>query len=83
MYVYTSLLGNHHNQFVDVLVMLSHCTRTPAFIVAAVSLKRKVIAFFSWVLRSIPVYRPRDLAKWCQGTIHSKDNGNLFYTYRS
>jgi 1-acyl-sn-glycerol-3-phosphate acyltransferase len=45
--------------------------RTPSFIIAEVSLKRKVIAFFAKILRCVPIHRPRDVALAGEGTIQS------------
>lgn len=53
---------------------LSRTGRTPSFIVAEVSLKRKVIAFFAKILRCIPIHRPRDVAIPGEGNVSSDQN---------
>lgn len=65
-------VGNHRNQFVDAMIMFSRTGRTPSFIIAEVSLKRKVIAFFAKILRCVPIHRPRDVAMAGEGTIQSE-----------
>ncbi len=64
--------GNHRNQFVDAMMMFCKTGRTPSFIIAAVSMKRKIIAWFARVLKCIPVERPRDTAALGEGFIHSE-----------
>lgn len=53
--------------------MFCHTRRTPSFIIAAVSLKRQLIAIFARALRCIPIARPRDLATDGTGTIQSEN----------
>jgi len=38
------------------------CGREVGFLIAAVSLKRKMVGFFAKAMNSIPVTRPQDLA---------------------
>eukprot|EP00005_Dracoamoeba_jomungandri_P008586 CAMPEP_0174266534 /NCGR_PEP_ID=MMETSP0439-20130205/30573_1 /TAXON_ID=0 /ORGANISM="Stereomyxa ramosa, Strain Chinc5" /LENGTH=598 /DNA_ID=CAMNT_0015353561 /DNA_START=1 /DNA_END=1797 /DNA_ORIENTATION=- len=64
-------VGNHNNQFIDVMILLCHAGRQIAFVTAAVSLKRKVIGFFAKILQSIPVTRLRDISVVCTGKIHT------------
>lgn len=59
----------HANQFVDPTMLLSTCTRPIGFLMAAVSLKRRLVGFFGRMLNSIPVERAQDYAKKCSGKI--------------
>ena len=59
----------HCNQFVDPIILISSSTRSIGFLMAAVSLKRKIVGFFGRMLDSIPVDRAQDYAKKCSGNI--------------
>ena len=53
--------GNHNNQFIDALILRSTCRRRVRFIIAAKSLRRRLIAFFSTLMECVPVSRPQDV----------------------
>lgn len=69
----------HCNQFVDPIILISSSTRPIGFLMAAVSLKRKVIGFFGRMLNSIPVDRAQDHSKKCSGLVSLSlaDESNL------
>lgn len=69
----------HCNQFVDPIILISSSPRPIGFLMAAVSLKRKIVGFFGRMLNSIPVDRAQDHSKKCSGTISllSTDESNL------
>lgn len=54
-------VGNHQNQFVDGLLLLTNCRRSVRFLVATKSMKRAFIGFFASLMRSIPVQRRQDV----------------------
>ena len=66
----------HCNQFVDPIILISSCPRPIGFLMAAVSLKRRIVGFFGRMLNSIPVVRAQDYAKKCTGTIFLKNEDN-------
>lgn len=69
----------HCNQFVDPIILISTSQRPVSFLMASVSLKRKIIGFFGRMLNSIPVSRAQDYAKKCSGKVYicDYDNTNL------
>lgn len=60
----------HCNQFVDPVILISSCPRSIGFLMAAVSLKRRIVGFFGRMLNSIPVVRAQDHVKKCSGKIY-------------
>ncbi|KAH9048167.1 hypothetical protein EDB84DRAFT_1458769 [Lactarius hengduanensis] len=63
----------HSNQFLDLLLALQvyrETGRRPAFLVAAKSMKRRVVGFLAKSLSSIPVARAADDAKAGTGKVH-------------
>ena len=69
----------HCNQFVDPIILISTSPRPVSFLMAAVSLKRRIIGFFGRMLNSIPVSRAQDYARKCTGKIFldESDGSNL------
>lgn len=59
----------HCNQFVDPIILISCSPRPIGFLMAAISLKRRIIGVFGRMLGSIPVDRAQDHAKKCTGRI--------------
>lgn len=68
----------HCNQFVDPLILISTCPRPIGFLMAAISLKRRIIGFFGKMLNSIPVERAQDYSQKCSGLVfvHPDDSSN-------
>jgi glycerol-3-phosphate O-acyltransferase / dihydroxyacetone phosphate acyltransferase len=64
----------HCNQFVDPIILISSCPRPIGFLMAAISLKRRIVGFFGKMLNSIPVDRAQDYAKKCSGRIFIASN---------
>jgi len=65
----TIFVANHANQFVDPMMLISTVPRVVRFLIAAKSLKRRIIGDFARALLSIGVDRPQDLAKKGSGTL--------------
>lgn len=63
------LAGNHANQFIDGLVMLTSSPRDVRFLVAKKSMDRPAVGFFAKQLKSIAVLRPQDIAKFGPGKV--------------
>jgi glycerol-3-phosphate O-acyltransferase/dihydroxyacetone phosphate acyltransferase len=61
--------GNHANQFIDSVVMLSTCQRTISYLMAAKSYNRRIIGDIAWAMGAVPVKRAQDSAKPGKGTI--------------
>ncbi|KAK7195260.1 glycerol-3-phosphate acyl transferase [Novymonas esmeraldas] len=53
--------GNHQNQFIDALMMNSHCGRPVRFLMAEKSFRQPVISTFGRMFNSVPVVRPQDV----------------------
>lgn len=53
--------GNHQNQFIDALMMHSHCGRPVRFLMAEKSFHRPVIGTLGRIFNSVPVVRPQDV----------------------
>ncbi|KPI85434.1 putative glycerol-3-phosphate acyltransferase [Leptomonas seymouri] len=53
--------GNHQNQFIDALMMNSHCGRPVRFLMAEKSFRQPVIGQFGRMFNSVPVIRPQDV----------------------
>ncbi|GET85510.1 glycerol-3-phosphate acyltransferase, putative [Leishmania tarentolae] len=53
--------GNHQNQFIDALMMHSHCGRPVRFLMAEKSFHRPVIGTLGRMFNSVPVVRPQDV----------------------
>ena len=61
--------GNHANQFIDSVVMLSTCQRTISYLIADKSYNRRIIGDIAWAMGAVPVKRAQDSAKAGTGTI--------------
>lgn len=46
----------------DPILVMDHCPRDIGWLVAAASMKRRVVGTFARALNSIPVARPQDMA---------------------
>ncbi|KAG5512339.1 hypothetical protein GH5_08187 [Leishmania sp. Ghana 2012 LV757] len=53
--------GNHQNQFIDALMMNSHCGRPVRFLMAEKSFHQPVIGTLGRMFNSVPVVRPQDV----------------------
>jgi len=60
--------GNHRNQFIDAVSLLSTCQRTLSYLVAEKSWNRKVVGHIAWAMGAVPVKRAQDSAKEGTGT---------------
>jgi glycerol-3-phosphate O-acyltransferase / dihydroxyacetone phosphate acyltransferase len=65
-------VGNHANQFVDGIMMLSTCEHKISYLMAEASWKRRVIGDLAWALDVVPVKRPQDYHHAGTGTISLK-----------
>ena len=65
----TIFVGNHSNQFVDALVLLSQLPRDISFLIAQKSMNRPVIGHIARALRSVPVVRAQDVAVPGEGVL--------------
>ncbi|CAK74407.1 unnamed protein product (macronuclear) [Paramecium tetraurelia] len=72
------LYGNHNNQFIDPLLIISNMTRKINFIAAAKSMRKPIIGDIGKALGGIPVERPQDLAKIGSGILKKYDGTYLF-----
>ncbi len=54
--------GNHANQYVDALQVMTNCRHRVGFLVARKSYNHPIVGFFARVLGCIPVNRPQDTA---------------------
>lgn len=73
------VVAPHCNQFVDPIILISTSPRPVCFLMAAVSLKRRIVGFFGRMLNSIPVSRAQDYSKKCRGKVYieESDGANL------
>lgn len=53
-------VGNHANQFVDGIMMLSTCEHKISYLMAEASWKRRIIGDIAWALDVVPVKRAQD-----------------------
>ncbi|KPA73576.1 putative glycerol-3-phosphate acyltransferase [Leptomonas pyrrhocoris] len=53
--------GNHQNQFIDALMMNSHCGRPVRFLMAEKAFHQPVIGRVGRLFNSVPVIRPQDV----------------------
>jgi len=56
------LTGNHNNQFVDGIILLTNCDRQVSFMIAQKSFDRPLVGFLAKAFHCIPVSRPQDIA---------------------
>lgn len=54
------ICGNHSNQFIDPMAIMSYCNRAISFTMAASSYSKPVVGSVAKALKVIPVYRPED-----------------------
>lgn len=69
-------IGNHANQFIDSVVMLSTCQRTISFLIAEKSYNRRIVGDIAWAMGGLPVARSQDSAMEGKGTITFDPNVN-------
>lgn len=65
----TIFVGNHSNQFVDALVLLTQLPRNVSFLIADKSLHRPIIGHLARALKSVSVVRSQDIAEAGVGRI--------------
>lgn len=63
------ICGNHANQFIDPMVIMSYCNRDISFTMAASSYKKPVVGQLARSVKVIPVKRPEDSKYKGQGTV--------------
>lgn len=61
--------GNHSNQFVDGIMVLTTAQHRVGFLIAEKSYNHPIIGTFAKLAGAVPVQRPQDSAKKCTGTI--------------
>lgn len=71
------LTGNHNNQFVDGVVLLTNCSREISFMIAEKSFKRPVVGFLAKAFGCIPVSRPQDSGFRGAGVVHCGGTASL------
>lgn len=69
------LTGNHNNQFVDGLLLLSNCPREISFMIAKKSWDRPLVGFLARCFHCIPVSRPQDAALKGDGLVYGNGSG--------
>jgi len=65
-------VGNHANQFVDAIMMVSTCEYKISYLIAEKSWNRRVIGDMAWALGAVPVKRAQDSAKKGTGALSMK-----------
>jgi len=65
-------VGNHANQFVDAIMMVSTCEHQISYLIAEKSWNRRIIGDMAWALGAVPVKRAQDSAKKGTGSISMK-----------
>jgi len=71
------LTGNHNNQFIDGLVLVSNCSRQISFMIAQKSWERPLVGFLARSFHCFPVARPQDSAFRGAGCVTSDGKGRL------
>ena len=71
--------GNHQNQFVDGIMLLSYTNRHLGFLIAKKSFDKPVIGHFAKLIGAIPVVRKEDMAKVGVGKISFEIDGDVCY----
>lgn len=61
--------GNHANQFIDSVVMLSTCQRTISYLIAEKSYNRRIVGDIAWAMGAVPIKRAQDSVKAGTGMI--------------
>mmetsp|Transcript_5986 Transcript_5986/g.7629 ORF Transcript_5986/g.7629 Transcript_5986/m.7629 type:complete len:687 (-) Transcript_5986:6-2066(-) len=54
--------GNHANQFIDSVVLMSTCKRTVSFLMAEISYNLMLVGHIAWAMNVVPVKRAMDSA---------------------
>jgi 1-acyl-sn-glycerol-3-phosphate acyltransferase len=67
------VVGNHKNQFVDPMIVVTNLARPISFLIAEKSMHRRVIGDLARLMNAIPVIRPQDRAREGKGQISSYD----------
>lgn len=70
------LTGNHNNQFVDGVLLLTNTNREISFMIAQKSWDRPFVGFCAKAFSCIPVSRPQDVAFTGQGKVFA-DNSDV------
>ena len=65
----TILCCNHSNQFMDAMLLISHCPRPLSFCFAASSFKKPIVGYLAKKINVIPVNRAEDLKIGGKGKI--------------
>jgi glycerol-3-phosphate O-acyltransferase/dihydroxyacetone phosphate acyltransferase len=63
------ICGNHSNQFIDPMMILTYCTRAINFTMAATSFNKPVVGNLARMLNVIPVYRAEDYKQKGKGKV--------------
>ena len=71
--------GNHQNQFVDALLLLSYTNRHLGFLIAKKSWDKPLIGHFAKMIRAIPVVRKEDMAQVGVGKISFEVKEDVCY----
>mmetsp|Transcript_52331 Transcript_52331/g.150817 ORF Transcript_52331/g.150817 Transcript_52331/m.150817 type:complete len:717 (-) Transcript_52331:50-2200(-) len=71
------LTGNHNNQFVDGIILLTNCSRQISFMIAQKSFDRPLVGFLARAFHCIPVTRPQDNAFRGAGLVSSDGTSTL------
>jgi len=71
------LAGNHNNQFVDGVILLTNCNREISFMIAEKSFKRPFVGFLAKAFQCIPVSRPQDNSFRGAGVVHCNGTASL------
>ncbi|XP_049848728.1 uncharacterized protein LOC126316675 [Schistocerca gregaria] len=62
-------VGNHQNQFVDPMLIMTYCKRRLGFLIAEKSMDRFMVGYFARQLGSIPIVRAMDAAVTGPGAV--------------
>ena len=65
----TILCCNHSNQFMDAMLLISHCPRPLSFCFAASSYNKPIVGYLAKKINVIPVYRAEDSKMFGKGKI--------------
>merc|ERR1719183_792823 len=68
-------VANHANQFVDPMMLISNTSRVVRFLIAAKSLRRRIIGDVARMVQAIGVERAQDLASKGAGTVSARKGG--------
>ncbi len=72
------ICGNHSNQFVDPMMIMSYCDREISFTMAASSFNKKVVGPIAKLLNVIPVNRPEDYKVKGKGKVKLGNTNEIF-----